>query len=163
METLDKKIRRFTRTEERSVAKHFKLLKTWSILRMLKGTNCWQFFDFLDFFLFFSNSKVKVLSKFCILFVIYFPEIHLWVSLYFWRVTHKYKLARRVDLAKNFEVLIFFFFFAITNFSLFWTLYPVPCNFEKVGVDCSYVLTKHCLNILNKGYKKISCFSSTFW
>ena len=110
METWDKKIRRFTRTEERSVATHFTLLKTWSILRMLKGTNCWQFFDFLDFFLFFSNSKVKVLSKFCILFVIYFPEIHLWVSLYFWRVTHKYKLARRVDLAKNFEVLIFFFF-----------------------------------------------------
>ena len=56
-----------------------------------------------------------------------------------------------------------FFFFAITNFSLFWTFFLVPCNFQKAGVDCSYVLTKHCVNILNKCYKKISCFSSTFW
>ena len=109
------------------------------------------------FFLFFSNSKVNVLPKFCNIFVIYFPKIHLWVTLYFWCLPHKYKLFVLIFRSK---VLIFFL---LSQTSLFWTFFPVPCNFEKVGVDCSYVLTKHCLNILNKGYKKISCFSSTFW
>ena len=85
------------------------------------------------FFLFFSNSEVKVISKFCIIFVNYFPEIHLWVSLYFWRVPHKYKLARRVDLAKNFEVLIFFFLFCFCYHKLLFILNIIsgPLQFRE--------------------------------
>ena len=44
----------FENSGEVSCNMSYTLSKTWSILRMLKVTNNWQFFDFLDFFISFQ-------------------------------------------------------------------------------------------------------------
>ena len=54
-ENLEKKTSLFFENSgEISCNMSYALLKTWSILRMLKVTENWQFFDFLDFFISFQ-------------------------------------------------------------------------------------------------------------